>query len=180
MKKRHFLQTSAAFLGGFVLSGCSSQQTDAQAESPSVEGLAVEGAAEGLDANKYEVSKTPDEWREILTPEEFAVLREHSTERPFSSPLNKLYEPGTYICAGCEQPLYSSETKFDSGTGWPSFYAAIPDAVGTSEDNSFFMMRTEVHCDRCGGHLGHVFNDGPQPTGKRHCINGVSLNFVEA
>ncbi|MFK8186035.1 MAG: peptide-methionine (R)-S-oxide reductase MsrB [Phormidesmis sp.] len=126
------------------------------------------------------MSKTPDEWREILTPEEFSVLREHGTERPFTSELNKTYAPGTYTCAGCEQPLYSSETKFDSGTGWPSFYEALPNAVGTSVDNSFLMTRTEVHCDRCGGHLGHVFNDGPQPTGKRHCINGVALNFEAA
>jgi len=175
MKKRHFLQTSAAFLGVFALSGCSSQQTDAQAES-----LSVDSSDGSLERNKYAVSKTPDEWREILTPEEYAVLREHDTERPFSSELNKLYKVGTYTCAGCEQPLYPSEAKFDSGTGWPSFYAALPDAVGTSADNSFFMTRTEVHCGNCGGHLGHIFNDGPQPTGKRHCINGVALNFVEA
>lgn len=170
MKKRHFLQTSAALLGVFALSGCSSERTDAQAESL---------VKTDIESNKFEVSKTPDEWRAILTPEEFAVLREHDTERPFSSPLNKLYEAGTYVCAGCTQPLYSSETKFDSGTGWPSFYAALPEAVGTSVDSSFFMTRTEVHCDRCGGHLGHIFNDGPQPTGKRHCINGVALSFVE-
>ena len=173
MKKRHFLKTSTAFLGVFALSGCSAQ-TDARAESSVATDLNPNQSA------KFEVSKTPDEWRKILAPEEFAVLREYDTERPFSSPLNKLYEAGTYICAGCKQPLYASETKFDSGTGWPSFYAALPNAVGTSVDKSFLMTRTEVHCDRCGGHLGHIFNDGPQPTGKRHCINGVALNFVEA
>ncbi|MEM6452544.1 MAG: peptide-methionine (R)-S-oxide reductase MsrB [Cyanobacteria bacterium P01_D01_bin.105] len=175
MKKRHFLQTSASFLGVFALSSCSLQQTDAQAES-----LPDSTAKRSFDPNQFEVSKTPDEWREILSPEAFSVLREHGTERPFTSPLNKLYESGTYVCAGCAQPLYSSSTKFDSGTGWPSFYAALPDAVGTSVDNSFLMTRTEVHCARCGGHLGHIFNDGPQPTGKRHCINGVALKFVEA
>ena len=176
MKKRHFLRTSAGFLGVLALSSCSSQQTSANAESL----LPATEKAKELTSNNFEVTKTPDEWREILSPEAFHVLREHGTERPFTSPLNKTYAPGTYVCAGCDQPLYSSETKFDSGTGWPSFYEALPDAVATQIDNSFFMTRTEVHCDRCGGHLGHVFNDGPQPTGKRHCINGVSLKFVAA
>jgi peptide-methionine (R)-S-oxide reductase len=109
------------------------------------------------------------------------VLREHGTERAGTSPLDKEYRPGTYLCAACDLPLYSSNTKFDSGTGWPSFWAPIEGAIGTSEDRSFlFLVRTEVHCRRCGGHLGHVFNDGPQPTGLRYCMNGAALKFVPA
>jgi peptide-methionine (R)-S-oxide reductase len=126
----------------------------------------------------FEVTKTEAEWRNTLTPEQFQVLRKHGTERPWTNPLNKEYGPGTYACAGCALPLFSSETKFDSGTGWPSFWAPIEGAIGTSVDNAFFMRRTEVHCRRCGGHLGHVFDDGPKPTGLRYCINGVSLKFI--
>ncbi len=128
-------------------------------------------------SEKFEVNKTEEEWRKILTPEQFRVLRKHGTERAGSSPLDKNYAKGIYVCAGCGQPLFTSETKFNSGTGWPSFYAPIEGAVGTSIDKSFFMTRVEVHCSRCGGHLGHVFDDGPAPTGKRYCINGVALNF---
>ncbi len=128
-------------------------------------------------SEKFEVNKTEEEWRKILTPEQFRVLRKHGTERAGSSPLDKNYAKGIYVCAGCGQPLFTSETKFNSGTGWPSFYAPIEGAVGTSIDKSFFMTRVEVHCSRCGGHLGHVFNDGPAPTGQRYCINGVALNF---
>ncbi|MDJ0588497.1 MAG: peptide-methionine (R)-S-oxide reductase MsrB [Pleurocapsa sp. MO_226.B13] len=128
--------------------------------------------------NQYEVQKTEQEWKETLTPEEFRVLRKHGTERAGTSPLDKNYEEGTYLCAGCGQPLFSSETKFNSGTGWPSFYQPLEDAIETSVDRSLFMTRTEVHCSRCGGHLGHVFGDGPQPTGQRYCMNGVSLKFV--
>uniref|UniRef100_B8HJZ0 peptide-methionine (R)-S-oxide reductase n=1 Tax=Cyanothece sp. (strain PCC 7425 / ATCC 29141) TaxID=395961 RepID=B8HJZ0_CYAP4 len=127
---------------------------------------------------QFEVNKTEAEWRKILTPAQFYVLRQHGTERPFSSPLDKQYGKGTYICAGCALPLFKSETKFNSGTGWPSFYAAIPRAIGTSVDKSLFMTRIEVHCRRCGGHLGHVFDDGPPPTGKRFCMNGVALKFI--
>jgi peptide-methionine (R)-S-oxide reductase len=127
----------------------------------------------------FAVNKTPEEWKKQLSAQQYYVLREHGTERAGSSPLDKNYAPGMYVCAGCEQALYASEHKFDSGTGWPSFFQAADDkAVGTTIDKSWFMTRTEVHCSRCGGHLGHVFDDGPRPTGKRHCINGVALKFV--
>jgi peptide-methionine (R)-S-oxide reductase len=126
----------------------------------------------------FEITKTEEEWRQILTPEQYRVLREHGTERPGSCALDKQYGEGTYVCAGCGLPLFTSEPKFNSGTGWPSFFAPIEGAVDTTVDRSLFMTRTEVHCHRCGGHLGHVFDDGPKPTGKRYCINGVSLNFV--
>jgi peptide-methionine (R)-S-oxide reductase len=126
----------------------------------------------------FEITKTPDEWRKILTPEQFSVLREHGTERAGTSPLDKNYAAGTYDCAGCELPLFSSETKFNSGTGWPSFFKPLDNAVGNTVDKSFLMSRTEVHCRRCGGHLGHVFEDGPPPTGLRYCMNGVSLKFI--
>lgn len=128
--------------------------------------------------DKFEVQKSEQEWRKELSPEQFKVLRQHGTERAGTSPLDKVYEQGMYECAGCGQPLFTSETKYNSGTGWPSFYAPIEGAVETTVDRSFFMVRTEVHCSRCGGHLGHVFSDGPRPTGQRYCMNGVSLNFV--
>jgi peptide-methionine (R)-S-oxide reductase len=126
----------------------------------------------------FEITKTEEEWRQILTPEQYRVLREHGTERPGSCALDKQYGEGTYACAGCDLPLFTSGPKFNSGTGWPSFFAPIEGAVDTTVDRSLFMTRTEVHCHRCGGHLGHIFDDGPKPTGKRYCINGVSLNFV--
>lgn len=127
---------------------------------------------------KFEVTKTEEEWRKQLTSEQYYVLRKHGTEHAGSSPLDKQYGPGTYACAGCALPLFASTTKFDSGTGWPSFYAPMENAVGTKSDRSFFMTRTEVHCRRCGGHLGHVFDDGPKPTGLRYCMNGVALQFT--
>lgn len=125
----------------------------------------------------FEVTKSEAEWRRALPGPAFTVLRQHGTERPFSSPLDKEYRPGTFHCAGCDLPLFLSETKFDSRTGWPSFWSPLDDAIGTTTDRSFFMKRTEVHCRRCGGHLGHVFDDGPKPTGLRYCMNGVSLTF---
>lgn len=126
---------------------------------------------------KFEVQMSDAEWRAKLTPVQFSVLREHGTERPFSSPLDREKRKGIFACAGCDLPLFSSETKFDSGTGWPSFYQPLSNAVGTRQDRSLMMTRTEVHCRRCGGHLGHVFEDGPKPTGLRYCMNGVSLTF---
>ena len=131
-------------------------------------------------AGAFEITKSEAEWRKSLTPEHFKVLRQHGTERPGSSPLDKEYGKGTYHCAGCDLAVYSSDTKFDSRTGWPSFTAPLGQAVGTSEDRSLFMTRTEVHCRRCGGHLGHVFDDGPPPTGKRYCMNGVAMTFEAA
>ena len=131
-----------------------------------------------LSKNEFEVQKTEQEWQSELTPEQFKVLRQHGTERAGTSPLDKVYEEGIYKCAGCGQPLFTSDTKYNSGTGWPSFYAPIEGATENTVDRSFFMVRTEVHCSRCGGHLGHVFSDGPRPTGQRYCMNGVSLNFV--
>jgi peptide-methionine (R)-S-oxide reductase len=123
---------------------------------------------------------TPAEWRKRLSPAAFAVLRESATERPFSSPLNHEHRRGTFVCAGCALPLYSSATKFDSGTGWPSFYDHLPNAIRTSTDRSLGEVRTEVHCARCSGHLGHVFPDGPPPTSLRYCMNGVALQFRPA
>lgn len=160
MSRRQFgmIGAAAALLGGFT---------------------ATRGFSAGKSEQEtFEITKTDEEWKKILTPEQYHVLREHGTEYAFSSPLDKNYAPGTYHCAGCDLPLFSSETKFNSGTGWPSFWKPIDGAIGTSVDRKFFMTRTEVHCSRCGGHLGHVFDDGPPPTGLRYCMNGVALKFV--
>ena len=138
--------------------------------------LPTVGFAEG----QFEVMRSDAEWRSLLTDLQYKVMREEGTERAFSSPLDKNYAAGTYICRGCNLALYSSNAKYDSGTGWPSFYQALPDAVRTKPDRKLFTVRTEVHCRRCGSHLGHIFDDGPQPTGKRHCLNGVSLIFQTA
>ena len=126
---------------------------------------------------RFPVEKTDEEWRRLLTPEQYAVLRGHATERPGSCALLQEHRAGTFTCAGCRQPLFVADRKFESGTGWPSFFAPMEGAIGTTVDRSFGMQRTEVHCNNCGGHLGHVFEDGPPPTGLRYCINGVALNF---
>ena len=154
MTRRGFLATGAAMLG---LGGTAS-----------------------ADGERFEISRSEAEWRAMLSDLEYQVMREEATERAYTSPLNDEKRDGTFLCKGCDLPLYASETKFDSGTGWPSFYEALPDAIGTKSDRSFFMTRTECHCRRCGSHLGHIFDDGPPPTGKRHCINGVSLSFRPA
>ena len=135
------------------------------------------GAAPSL---RFAVNHTSAEWQKILGLQRYAVLREAATERPFTSPLLKEHRRGTFVCAGCALPLFNSATKFDSGTGWPSFWKALPHAVTTRADHSVMMERTEVLCARCGGHLGHVFDDGPKPTGLRYCMNGLALNFRPA
>jgi peptide-methionine (R)-S-oxide reductase len=154
MNKRTFLLTTLA-----VATGTLSMKTQAEAET-------------------FEITKSDAEWAKALSPEQYRVLRDHGTERAGTSPLDHEKHNGVFHCAACDLPLYSSKTKFDSGTGWPSFFQPVPGAVRTSVDRSFFSTRTEVHCRRCGGHLGHVFNDGPPPTGKRYCMNGVAMKFV--
>src|SRR3984893_8193313 len=130
------------------------------------------------EAEKLEVTKTDEEWRRLLTPAQYQVLWHEDTEAAFSRPFLEEHRKGGFACAGCELPLFKSETKFDSGTGWPSFWSPIEGSVGTKTDRSFWMQRTEVHCRRCGGHLGHFFHDGPPPTGLRYCMNGVALKFL--
>jgi len=162
LSKRRFLTSAAAAAGYLAFAACGRREASA------------------APAETFEITKTQAQWRAILTPEEFAVLREEHTERPGSSPLNNEHRRGTYVCGGCALPLYTAETKFESGTGWPSFTAPIANAVRTKPDRGLLGTRTEVHCRRCGGHLGHVFEDGPPPTGLRYCMNGVAMNFIPA
>lgn len=164
MNRRNFLYATvgacAAFTGGSLLIG-------RRIASPAM-------------AETFPVQKSEAEWRAQLTPEQFDILRREGTEPAFSSPLLEEHRKGVFHCVACDNALYSSEAKFDSGTGWPSFYQALPGAVGTRTDRLLIVARTECHCARCGGHLGHVFDDGPPPTGKRHCIDGVALSFKPA
>lgn len=162
MKRRMFLLAAAASASGLALAA--SRLTSATTSATAAE--------------VFEIAKSEEEWRKLLTPEQYATLREQATERPWTSTLLDEHRKGTFNCAGCALPLYASETKYDSGTGWPSFFDHLPNAIGTREDKSLFATRTEVHCRRCGGHLGHVFGDGPPPTGLRYCMNGVALTFT--
>jgi len=143
-------------------------------------GLAAATGWRPAAAVAFEVTHSDAEWRKLLTPEQYAVLRQSDTERPFSSPLLHEERRGNFACAGCDLDLFSSTTKFDSGTGWPSFWAPLTKSVGEVRDTSFGMVRTAVHCSRCGGHLGHLFDDGPQPTGLRYCMNGIAMTFKPA
>jgi len=139
--------------------------------------MALFRSSHATDTEAFPVTHTDEEWRAKLSPAQYQVLRKHGTERAGTSPLNAEKRHGRFICAACGQELFASEAKFESGTGWPSFYQPLEGAVATSEDRSLFMTRTEVHCSRCGGHLGHVFDDGPRPTGQRYCMNGAAMDF---
>lgn len=161
MTRRTVLTAAIAMIAGFFAQKMMANGSNAPAKT----------------AKHFEFERTDAQWRAQLTPEQYAVLRHQATELPWSSPLEREHRQGTFACAGCELALFSSATKFDSGTGWPSFWAPLDHAVETSVDNSLFDQRSEVHCRRCGGHLGHVFNDGPKPTGLRYCMNGVALDF---
>ena len=159
MNRRSLLLGGAALLAGAGATGAWSQASVRAAEI-------------------FEITRTDDEWRRLLTPEQYNVLRKHGTERAGSSPLDRQNQAGLFLCAACDLPVFSSADKFDSGTGWPSFAQPIAGAIGTSEDPGWFATRTEIHCRRCGGHLGHVFDDGPKPTGLRYCMNGVAMKFA--
>ena len=156
--RRRFLALSATSLAGMALWGCTSEPAHA--------------------AEHFPVTLTDAQWRKKLSPAAYDILRKDGTEAPYSSPLNDEHRAGVFACGGCGQSAYTSHTKFDSGTGWPSFWAPLPHAIAIREDSTLGMSRTEVHCTRCGGHLGHVFDDGPKPTGKRYCMNGAGMTFT--
>ncbi len=166
MNRRNFLQHMLTLAAAPVLlSACAKVGNQAAAVSSG-----------GI--NGSQLQKPLAEWQKLLPADAYGVLFEEDTERPFSSPLNDEHRVGTFICVACAQPLFAASTKFDSGTGWPSFYEALPNGVGTKSDHALLMARTEYHCTRCGGHQGHLFDDGPKPTGKRYCNNGLALKFV--
>jgi peptide-methionine (R)-S-oxide reductase len=156
--RRHLLGLTTLGVAGFAIGGC--------------------GGAAAQPKQRFAFQLTDAEWRKRLSPAAYRTLRHEETERPGSSPLDQEKRAGVFTCAGCRLPLFASRTKFDSGTGWPSFWAPLPNAVGTRSDRALLMERVEVHCRRCGGHLGHVFDDGPKPTGKRYCMNGVAMTFT--
>jgi len=166
MNRRHFLY----LLGSIPLTLSASK----------LFGSGVLNSTEMKPQGIEKIVKSDAEWRRILTPAQYNILRQEGTERAFSSPLNDEKRAGTYVCAGCELPLFTSEMKFDSGTGWPSFFTSVPDHTATKRDFKLIIPRTEYHCARCGGHQGHVFNDGPEPTGERWCNNGLALKFIPA
>jgi peptide-methionine (R)-S-oxide reductase len=165
---------------GFAMSGKMTRMKMVGGLCSLAAALGIPSKPAGADTEHFEVTHTDAEWKAKLSPAAYNVLRQHGTEYPGSSPLDHETHAGIYNCDGCELPLFDSKTKFDSGTGWPSFYEPLKNAVETSNDNSMFVSRTEVHCRRCGGHLGHVFDDGPKPTGLRFCMNGVALDFKPA
>lgn len=161
MSKRGFLGALGSTVAGLFAAACTRE-------------------SEARPAERFEITKSDAEWRRVLGPQRYAVLRQEDTEPAGSSPLDKERCKGAFVCAGCALPLYSSAAKFDSGTGWPSFFQPLPNAVRTRPDRGWLGVRTEVHCRRCGGHLGHVFDDGPPPTGKRYCMNGLAMRFAPA
>ncbi|MGJ8528655.1 peptide-methionine (R)-S-oxide reductase MsrB [Maritalea sp.] len=171
LDRRSFLKKNGLMLGALAIAGVGGGGYLLQRTGGS-RAVAAEGS--------FEISRTPEEWKAQLTENQYLVLREEKTERPYTSDLLEEKREGTYHCAGCDLAVYSSTTKFNSDTGWPSYWASIENAVRTKPDNTLFTARTEVHCRRCGGHFGHIFDDGPEPTGKRHCLNGIALTFKAA